>query len=58
MHGVKNWMTESVATEYILLKILQESGVKLMLDTFVSDPMMADRSLQGMLVEKSQVGER
>ena len=51
VHGAKNWMTESMATEYILLKILQESGVKLMLDTFASDPMRENGSIRGLLVE-------
>ena len=51
VYGAKNWMTESVATEYILLKILEESGVKLMLNTFVSDPILENTSIRGMLVE-------
>ena len=47
----KDWMSESMATSYLLVKILQEAGVQLLLSTFVSDPMLDGQTVTGVLVE-------
>lgn len=51
LYTPKNWMTESFAASYILLKVLEEAGVKLLLSTWVSDPMLEGGVVKGVLVE-------
>ena len=47
----KNWMTESMATSYLLLKVLKEAKVKLLLSTWASDPMLEEGTVKGVLIE-------
>ena len=47
----KNWMTDSLAASYLLLKVLEETKVKLLLSTWASDPMLEDGRVKGVLIE-------
>ena len=46
-----NWMKESCGASYVLLKMLEEAKVKLLLSTWVSDPMLEGETVRGVLIE-------
>ena len=46
-----NWMRDSCGASYLILKMLEETKVKLLLSTWASDPMLEGSDVKGLLIE-------
>jgi ribulose 1,5-bisphosphate synthetase/thiazole synthase len=47
----RNYTEQSGAISYVVTKMVQESGVKLLLSTYVADPIMEGETVKGLFVE-------
>jgi len=50
-HGPHNYAGDASIASYVAQRMLQESGVELMLSTQVADPVMDDDTVRGLFVE-------
>jgi flavin-dependent dehydrogenase len=48
---LNHYFRDSQAISYVWLQMMQESGVELMFNTFVSDPIMNGDRIEGLIVE-------